>query len=242
MGGTGHADGFATKPDRSLFVGIDLGTGLHPGKEVRSPDDLYNPPGAGPEAYSAAGFLLGISAGFRFNEQLAIELGWHEQQHDAHDAWGGVASFNLSHLALRFAIPFYTRQTLVFDVGPAIGGFRYGDVAGTSFDDNGLIATGGVLGITLEHELMLGVVATLNLTYLPLARIGKDEVLILCGYVYEAFASDYDQECPEGAPHDTPYQPLDSVWVKLDEKDFSKTEFIQLFWLSVGIQFEWTFR
>jgi hypothetical protein len=217
VSGTCKAGGFQENPEKSLFFGFDLGAGLNPDKDVRSPLDYA---GLTPEAYSLGGFLFGIYGGFRFSEIIGIEAAWHEQRHDAHSEWGGVAYYQLAHVALRLAWPLPTRQTLVFRAAPAMGTFTYGDALPGFFEDNSTLVVGGLMGLTLEHEFSLGVVGLFEISYLPLLRRGMGGVLKLEYY------EDYWDESPE----------------LVDTKDFSKNEFVQLVWISAGFQFEWTFR
>lgn len=207
---------FSENPERSFYVGIDLGAGLDLDTRTRSPDDPLS--GGTPEAYELAGFLFGLDVGGRFDEVFGLEVGWHQQRHDAAGKWGS-AYYGIGHVALRLAIPTETRQTPVFLVGPAIGPFFYGTATPGMEEDNGALVLGGMIGARLEHELTLGVVAYLNATYMPLWRFGMDGVLQLDIY----YAGD-------GEPDET------------FQKDFTEGGLVHLLWINVGIQFEWTFR
>ncbi len=230
-----RAGDYSENPERSFFIGFDLGAGLNPGVDMRSPADLYGEEGAFPEAYSLAAFLFGVSGGYRFNEIIALELGWHEQQHNAHEEWGGVAYYHVAHLAARLAIPNPTRLTPVFKVGPAfVGGFSYGAASYGAFEENSTYIVGGFAGMTLEYELMLGVVGIFSVSYLPVYRFGMDGVLKL-HYEYDEVREVVDEV---GDTHLTTVQTTELI----DEKDFSKGDLVHLIWISAGFQFEWTFR
>ena len=214
----GRAEEIPGGSESSFFIGIDLGTGLDLDEDARSPRDMT---GERPEAYSVESFLFGIHGGFRFNEVIGVEGGWHEQKHSAQAEWGG-AFYQIGHLALRLAWPLKTRQTPVLVLGPAIGAFTYGSVWPGGVEDNSTLTLGGFTGLVLEHELVLGVVAVLRASYLPIFRFGEDGV-------YELWVDDN-----EG------WQ-IDDGEV-LDSKDFTDGRVVHLLWISLGIQFEWTFR
>lgn len=219
------AGGFGTNPERSFFIGFDLGAGLHPGEDARSPKDYWNlntDATRRVEAVSLSGFLFGIYGGYRFNEVIALETGWHEQQHDAHPEWGGAAYFRLFHLAARIAWPTAGRQTPLVRIGPAIGGFTYGSLSSDFDDVNSTPVLGGLLGLSLEHEFTLGVVGVFEVAYIPSYRFGMDKILVLEEYIPQNDGG-YTTEI-------------------LDEKDFSDGQFVNILWISAGFQFEWTFR
>jgi hypothetical protein len=206
---------FSENPERSFFVGIDLGAGLDLARDARTP---YDPLAVGsPEAYAVSAFLFGIDVGGRFDEVFGLEVGWHQQRHDAEREWGS-AYYGLGHVALRLAVPTATRQTPVFLVGPAIGPFFYGTADPYMEEDNGTLVLGGLAGARIEHELVLGVVATFTAAYLPLWRFGMDGQLSLV----EHYSDGSSQE--------------------IGRKDFTEGQLIHVLWLSLGIQFEWTFR
>lgn len=211
------AQRFSSNPEKSFFIGFDLGVAFDPDDATRSPLDLWD---RNVEAYSLGAFLFGISGGFRFNEVFGIEGGWHDQQHDAHPEWGGQAYFQVAHIAGRFAWPLPTRQTPVFRIGPAIGQFAYGEASPGSIEDNRTLVFGGMTGIVLEHEFVLGIVGLFEVTYLPLYRFGMGDPLYLQEYYYT-----------DGG----------DIYV-LDLKDFSKGQLVHLVWISIGVQFEWTFH
>jgi hypothetical protein len=214
-GGDALALNFSENPERSFYVGVDLGAGLDLDTGARSP---YDPDVDGtPEAYEIAGFLFGIDIGGRFDEVFGLDVGWHQQRHDAAGEWGS-AYYGVGHVALRLAIPTMSRQTPVFLVGPAIGPFFYGTATPGMEEDNGALVFGGLVGARVEHELTLGVVAYLNASYLPLYRFGMDGPLVLT------------EHYPDG----------DSQ--KLGEKDFTEGSMLHILWINFGIQFEWTFR
>lgn len=232
LGGVCRAYGFEENPQKSFFFGFDLGAGLDLDKEARSPVDLQ---GLRPEAYSLGAFLFGITGGFRFNEVIGFDVGWHEQRHDAHDEWGGVAYYQMAHAAFRLAWPLPTRQTLVLRIAPTIGTFTYGDVLPGFFEDNSTLVAGGLIGVTLEHEFSLGVVGLLQVSYFPLFRRGMGGVLRLCDdYDWDGCS---DAELPVADPTTEP-----ETDVLIDTKDFSKSDFVHILWISAGFQFEWTFR
>jgi hypothetical protein len=206
---------FAENPQRSFFVGIDLGAGLDLDRGARTP---YDPMVQGsPEAYSLGGFLFGIDLGGRFDEVFGLEVGWHQQRHDAEPDWD-ASSYGIGHVALRLAVPTQSRQTPVFLLGPAIGPFYYGTATAYEQEDNGTLVLGGMVGATLEHELVFGVVGTFGLTYMPLWRFGMDGQLVLVEHYSDGSSDD------------------------IGSKDFTEGRLIHLLWISLGIQFEWTFR
>jgi hypothetical protein len=215
--GNGQARDFSENPNRSLFVTIDLGAGLDLMREGRSPPNWYNET---VEAYTQAAFLIGVDAGYRFNELIAIEAGWHDEQHKTHPEWGGRAHYMLGHVALRLAWPTKVRQTPVFFIGPAIGQFSYGSASYGEVADNSTLVVGGMTALALEHELTLGMVATLKISYIPAARFGMDGVLVLEEVDYSS--PDYQTQL-------------------IGEKDFTKRQFVQILWITLGIQFEWSF-
>ncbi len=202
-------------PERSVFVNVDLGSALDLSREVRSPPNLF---GDRVEAYSVASFLIGINVGYRFNEIFGIEGGWHNQQHNAHPEWGGRAHYILGHASLRLAWPLQTRQTPVLAIGPVLGQFSYGSSSYGETADNNTLVVGGEAALILEHELTLGMVMTLKLSYLPLARLGMDGILVL-------EETDYTGDAPR----------------VIGEKDFSETRLVHILWFTLGLQFEWTF-
>ena len=212
-----HGRDFSENPNRSLFVTIDLGAGLDLMEEGRSPPNLEQET---PEAYSLGAFLIGVDAGYRFNEVIALEAGWHDEQHKTHPEWGGRAHYMLGHVAFRLAWPTKLRQTPVFFIGPAIGQFSYGSATLGEVADNSTLVVGGMAALALEHELTLGMVATLRVSYIPAARFGMDGVLVLEEVDYSS--TDYQTQV-------------------LGEKDFTKHQFVQILWITLGIQFEWTF-
>ncbi|MCP4605207.1 MAG: hypothetical protein GY847_32605 [Proteobacteria bacterium] len=229
MGRPGQADEFSENPEKSFFIGFDLGAGLNPDRETRSPPDLWGEDDPA-EAYSLGAFLFGVFGGYRFNEIIGIEAGWHELRHRAHEEWGSVSYFQMSHFALRLAWPLPSRQTPVLRMGPALGAFSYGSASYGGYEDNSTFVLGGFIGLTLEHEFTLGIVGVLELAYLPLYRFGMDGVLELREISY-----DYNNEIEDLNDNETdPYL--------LDIKDFENGRFVHLIWISAGFQFEWTFR
>lgn len=215
-----YARNYSTNPERSLLIGFELGAGLDLDVTSRSPyDTLHQRP---VEAYSLGGFLFGVYCGFRFNEIIGLELGWQEQQHDAHDNWGDTAGYQLTHLALRLAWPLPTRQTPVLRIGPVVGGFSYGNADPWAEEDNRTIVLGGVASLLIEHEFSLGIVGVFKISYVPLYRFGM-------GYTLQLWREDCNG---------------DGLCVDFleDEKDFTEGELVQIFWISLGVQFEWTFR
>lgn len=215
LGGEALAQGFSENPQRSFFVGIDLGAGLDLGSDARSPDDPLA--GGSPEAYSLGGFLFGINVGGRFDEVFGLEVGWHQQRHDAAGEWGS-AYYGVGHVALRLAVPTPTRQTPVFLIGPAVGPFFYGTATPGMEEDNGTPVLGGMAAARVEHELVLGVLVYLNVSYMPLWRFGMDGQLSLVEHYSDGSA------------------------LEIGRKDFTEGQLVHLLWIALGIQFEWTFR
>lgn len=214
-GGEALALNFSENPQRSFYVGVDLGAGLDLDSSSRSAYD--SDVEGSPEAYELGGFLFGVDIGGRFDEVFGLDVGWHQQRHDAAADWGSAA-YGIGHVALRLAIPTETRQTPVFLLGPAIGPFFYGTASPGMEEDNGALVLGGLVGARIEHELTLGVVAYLNATYLPLYRFGMDGVLVLT------------EHYPDGST------------APIGHKDFTEGSMIHMLWINLGIQFEWTFR
>ena len=216
-----QADNFSENPEKSFFIGFDLGAALNPSVDAaaRSPVDKA---GNTPEAYSLGSFLFGFKGGYRFNEIVGIEGGWHEQQHRAHEEWGHFAYYQLGHVAARLAWPTPVQETPVLKLGMALGQFSYGNSSYGEVEDNGSFVLGGFAGISLEHEFMLGVVGILDIVYLPMYRFGMSGVLELHELTYY----------PDGTRED----------VFLDAKDFTEGELTHVLWFSAGFQFEWTFR
>ena len=213
----GQAHSFS--PDRSLLVNVSLGAGFDLGEEARSP---LNHAGENREAYSLGAFVIGIRVGYRFNEILAVEGGWLEQQHSAHQEWGNRAGYMFGTLALRLAWPLATRQTPVLKIGPLFGAFSYGSASYGETEDNSTFVCGGHLSAVLEHELVLGIVATLGVTYAPLYRTGMDGVLTL-------------EEIDYGSNGTAESRVVGT-------KDFTEGRMVHLVWVTAGIQFEWAFR
>jgi hypothetical protein len=210
-GRAAHAADYSENPERSLLFGFDLGAGLDPISSSRSPETANGTP----EAYDIAGFLFGIFAGYRFNEIAGLEAGWHQQRHAAEKDWGGVAGYQLFHVAARLALPTPLRLTPVLVVGPAGGTFFYGasDYGGT--EDNSTWVVGGMAALATEFELGLGVVGALRIAYLPVYRWGMDLELV---------QESYDGETEV-----------------LDNKSFDGA-LVHVLWISLAIQFEWTFE
>ncbi len=246
---TANAGEYSKEPDRSIFVGFELGAGLDMGSEARFPEDTYhtanNPGDPNPEAYSLGSFMFGLYGGFRFSENIGLEMGWHEQQHQTAREWGGTAEYELAHLALRLALPTDSRQTFLLRVGPALGGFSYGQSNLGFFEDNSRVVFGGLLAASMEHELAMNMIWTVNLTYLPMVRFGGGEKLQLCMHVppEEAQYHIY-QQCDMSEPYS--YTPSNSdvpwEWVNAGEKDFSDNQFVQILWITMGLQFDWILR
>ena len=204
-------------PERSAFFGVDLGAGLDMGTGARHPVDMR---GENPEAYAISGFLFSIQGGYRFNEIVGLDTGWRQIRHNADEDWGGIASYSIWHIALRLAIPTPSRQTIVFELGPAIGGFHYGSVAG--IEENDAFVLGGIGGVILEHELGLAVVGYIKVNYAPAYRFGQDDKLFLSEEWFDEEGTVYVDE--------------------LDSKDFTGGRLVHLLWMTVGIQFEWVLR
>ncbi len=213
---TADALDLSENPERSVFFGVDLGAGLDMGKGARHPVDMR---GESPEAYAISGFLFSIQGGYRFNEIIGFDTGWHQIRHNGDEDWGGIASYSIGHIAFRLAIPTPSRQTVVFELGPAIGGFYYGNVAGK--EENDAFVFGGLGGVILEHELGLAVVGYIKFNYVPAYRFGQDKL-----FLSEEW---YDEE---GGSHVE----------RLDSKDFTDGRLVHLLWMTVGIQFEWVLR
>ncbi|MDD5308349.1 MAG: outer membrane beta-barrel protein [Deltaproteobacteria bacterium] len=213
-GRAARAADYSENPERSLLFGFDLGAGLDPASSARSPKAMG---GGTPEAYDIAGFLFGIFAGYRFNEIAGLEAGWHQDRHAADKDWGGVAGYQIFHVAARLAVPTPLRLTPVLLVGPAAGTFFYGasDYGGT--EDNSAWAVGGMAALATEFELGLGVVAALRVAYLPLYRWGMHLELV-------------EEWYDGGWQSDT-----------LDTKTFGD-ELVHVLWITAAIQFEWTFE
>jgi hypothetical protein len=195
-------------PERSLFVGFGLGAGLDLERTARRSAD-------GREVYSIAGFLFGLGGGFRFNEIVGLETGLGQCRHAALESWGGTSEYTIARLALRLAVPTASRQTLVFKLGPAIGGLFYGAVDGV--EDNDAFTVGGYAGVTLEHELSAALVAVLDVAYMPMWRRG------LHLYLSETRSGE------------------DEAVRQVDEIDLGKSRVVHILWMSVGLQFEWVF-
>ena len=202
-------------PERSVLFGFRLGAALDLDDDARFATDRT---GSHAERYAVDGFLFGLYAGFRFNEIVGVEGGWHQSRHDGQEEWGDVAGYSLWHLAVRLAVPTPSRQTVVFDLGPSIGVFSYGSVSG--IDDNQTLAVGGRGGVVLEHEFGLSMVGTLGVHYSAMFRRGA-------WYSLEAVSTDEDG--------------TSSVTVE-DSLDFSEDRLVHLLWIAVGIQFEWSLR
>jgi hypothetical protein len=230
-GGQARAGEYRANPQTSLLIGIDFGAAFDLDLDARSPSDWQ---GLNTEAYSLSAFIFGIHGGYRFNEIFGIEGGWHDQTHQTHDGYNldgvhydldlGGASYQVGHLALRLAWPTSTRETPVLKVGHAMGAFAYARSSpGAIEDNNAAFVLGGIASLGVEHELVNGIVATLELAYLPLYRFGmEDELTIWMDYDYDGFYDDED------------------VWI--DTKDFTDGRLVHLMWVLLTIQFEWTFR
>lgn len=205
----------------SLFVAVDLGAAFDLDEGSRTPPDVWRDgtERTGIEAYSLASFLFGLSLGYRINEIVGIEGGWHEQQHRSHPEWGDSAHYRFGHLALRLAWPLRTRQTPVLSIGPTVGSFTYGAASYGAPEDNVTLVVGGMARLTLEHEFALGIVGKIDVAYLPTWRRGMDGVLRL-----EEHDPDTDT---------TRY---------VDGKDFTDDALVHILWISAGVQFEWTFH
>ena len=216
--GAARAYDLAENPERSLLVGFELGVGLDADGEARRPDDLLA--GGAPEAYRLPGFQLGLFAGYRFNEHIGVEAGWHQSRHLAVDPWG-AAYYQVGHVALRVAVPTPTRLTPVILAGPAIGAFSFGVASPGMLEDNEALVVGGEVGAMVEHELGLGVVAALKVAYLPLYRRDMGGRLELTEVYYDG---------------------SDEIVETVAAVDFGEGTVVHLVWISVGLQFEWTFR
>lgn len=214
----GTAQEFSKNPNRSFYVNVSLGGGFDLDRDARSP---LNHVGEYREAYSIGAFLIGIRVGYRFNEYWGVEGGWHDQQHRAHSEWGGRAGYMMGAWVLRMALPLSTRQTPVLKLGPAAGRFSYGSASYGRQADNDTVVVGGEVGLALEHELVLGIVATLELSYAPMYRLGMDGVLIL---------------------EETSYTDTGMETRMIGSKDFTDGQVVHLLWITAGMQFEWTFR
>lgn len=210
-----------TGVERSVFFGIDFGVSYDLSEDARRPLDQYD---RRTEAYSVDAFGIGVSGGYRFNEIWAIQGGWHSQEHSAHPEWGGRARYSIGHLQARLALPLATRQTPVLGIGGVFGGFSYGNAGFGGYEDNETMLAGGIVSLTLEHELALGIVAVARLSYAPAYRFGMDDKLVLW---YDAEGDGYFDVAEDHV---------------VDEKDFTRGDVIHMMWLSFGIQFEWTFR
>jgi hypothetical protein len=215
VGGEAAALQFSENPERSFFFNLDLGAGLDLDLDTRSPRDPLA--GGTPEAYEAAGFLIGFGIGGRFNEHVGLEAGWHTERHDAAGAWGS-SYYGLGHIALRVAFPTPSRQTPVLLIGPAVGPFTYGTATYGMEEDNATVVLGGIVGARVEHELTLGVLMYLNVTYAPLWRFGMDGQLSLVEYYGDGSSEE------------------------IGRKDFTEGSMVHLLWINFGIQFEWVFR
>ncbi len=207
--------------ERSLFFGIDFGVSFDLSEDARRPPDLYR---RDTEAYAADAFGIGFGGGYRFSERWALEGGWHSQEHSAHPEWGGQARYSTGHLQARLAFPLATRQTPVLGLGAVAGSFSYGVASFGGYEDNETPLVGGLVSVTLEHELALGVVAVARVSYAPAYRFGMHDRLVVW---YDAEGDGFFDEGE------------DSI---VDEKDFTGGDVVHLMWLGFGIQFEWTLR
>jgi hypothetical protein len=205
-------------PERSFLFAFELGAGLELDERARRPLDGMS--GGHPEAYEIESFLFGLYGAYRFDEVFGLEGGWHQQRHDAAGAWG-TCWYQIGHLAVRLAVPTATRQTPVFLLGPALGGFFFGSASPYYEEENGAFVLGGIAGARLEHELSLGVVAELSVAYLPLYRFGMGDRLRL----NEHYWVDGEEQ-------------VETVSVK----DFGSGRVVHELWIQLGLQFEWTFR
>lgn len=211
------ANAFEDIQNRSFFISVNFGSNLDLQTTARSPRDAN---GDHPESYGLVGFLIGMNAGYRFSEWVGLEAGFHEAQHRADKTWGQYTRYTLAHLGVRAALPLETRQTPVLMLGAAIGRFAFGTASFGQPEDNATLTVGPTVGITLEHELTLGLVAIVNISYAPLFRKGMDGILKLEEVKYDS----------EGNPE------IHTI----DTKDFTKSTFVHLLWLKIGFQFEWT--
>ncbi len=215
---SGVAQEFSKNPNRSFYANVSMGGGFDLDEEARSP---LNHSGEYREAYSVGAFLIGIHVGYRFNERFGVEGGWNDQQHRAHSEWGGQAGYMMGTWVLRLALPLPTRQTPVLKLGPAAGRFSYGSASYGRQADNDTVVVGGQVSLVLEHELVLGIVATLELSYTPMYRKGMDGVLIL---------------------EETIYTDTGMETHIIGSKDFTEGRAVHLLWIAASMQFEWTFR
>ncbi|MCU0663768.1 MAG: porin family protein [Myxococcota bacterium] len=204
---------------QSLFFGVGIGAGFEVNPLARQARDAFE---RRIESYSAAAFLFGVHAGYRLNEVLGLELGWHEQQHDAFREWGGYAGYHLLHLGLRVAWPLPTRQTLLLKIGACGGGFEYGAASFNGTEDNATFAVGPLFALAAEHELGLGIVAFIDVSWVILRRFGMSGPLELTIRETGNTASGLEDNAPT------------------DIKDFTRDVTAQIVWLRAGIQFEWT--
>ena len=194
-------------PERSFLVGFSLGAGSDLGREARRSTD-------GRTVYGETGFLFGLHAAFRFNEVVGVSTGLGQCRHPALEDWGGAAGYTLGDVALRLAIPTPSRQTIVVEVGPAIGEFFYGSVNGA--EDSGTLAVGGRGAVELEHELAPGFVAVAGVEYRPLWRRGM-------GALYLTERDPYEESDP----------------VLVDIVDLGGARLVHLVWVRLALQFEW---
>ena len=206
-------------PNRSLFAGMKIGAGLDVTTADRSPENIA---GNHPEAYSLGAFLISVSVGYRINEYWGIAGEWSQAQHRAHQEWGNIARYTTGALAFRAALPLATRQTPVLEIGAVVGRFSYGASSRFEPENNDTLVVGPLAGLVLEHELLLGLVATFELVYQPLFRKGMNGRLLLEEVTYHM----------DG-------QVTSDI---IGSKDFTQSTFVHLLWLRVGLNFEWTFR
>lgn len=212
----------ASHPERpwqqSAYFGIGVGAGLEASRNSRISIDATD---RRVESYSTTAFLFGVHAGFRFNELVGVEIGWHELQHDAFREWGGYAGYHLLHLNARLAWPLPTRQTLLLKLGLCGGAFEYGTASFGGAEDNATFTIGPQFALAVEHELGLGVVAFFDVSYVILRRLGMSGPLQLW------------VEDPSADP------PSSTIY---DIKDFTRDATVHTVWLRAGIQFEWTLQ
>jgi len=206
-------------PERSWFFGLELGAGLDLDADSRHPEEQLSP-GGSPEAYALQGFVMGLYAGFRFNEVIGVQAGWNQSRHAAEKPWR-MAWYHLGHLGLRLALPTPTRQTPVLLLGPAAGSFSFGLATPGMEQDNRALVLGGIGGLALEHELLgVGVVAALRLTYAALHRFGFGN-----GGVLELY-----RILPDGGEE------------VVSRKDFGDGRMVHVLMITVALQFEWLLR
>ena len=219
LGVSRPACGAEYSPLRSLFVAVDIGGGLDLSEEDRSPSNYF---GHKIEAYSLGSFIVGLTLGYRFNEIFGLEGAWFETQHKAHPEWGGLARYTTGHISARFSIPLKTRQTPVFKLGAAVGGFAYGASSIFETEDNNTLVAGPRMSIGLEHELILGLVVTFEISYLPLYRKGMNGVLLLEEVTY--------------------HQDGGSFARLVGSKDFTDSSIVHLLGFTAGIHYEWAIQ